>query len=189
MIHIVLFGPPGAGKGTQSEKIIEKFNFTHISTGNLLRKEISLETELGILAKSFIDKGELVPDEVVIGMIKKFLSSLESSKGCVWDGFPRTVAQAEALDNLLKERNENIETMISLKVPDNELVKRLIERGLTSGRSDDNEETITKRIKTYNLETTPVADYYNNQDKLNEINGLGTIEEIFSRIEKLIILK
>lgn len=187
MLNIVLFGPPGAGKGTQSEKLIEKYSFIHLSTGDLLRAEIKAGTALGIQAKQNMDKGELVPDSVVIGMIGNKVKSNPDAKGFIFDGFPRTVAQAEALDLLLTENNTSITGMIALEVEQEELVARLLKRGETSGRADDtNESIIRNRIAVYNKETTPVADFYKAQDKLSKIQGIGSIEDIFENICKSI---
>jgi adenylate kinase len=180
MLNLVLFGPPGAGKGTQSEKIIEKYNLVHLSTGDLLRSEIKSGTELGLKAKTLMDQGMLVPDEVVIGMIENKLKENTSAAGFIFDGFPRTVKQAEALDALLSTYNETISVMVGLEVEDEELVKRLLLRGATSGRTDDqNEELIAKRIQEYNNKTTPVAEYYRGQNKYAGIQGMGAIDEIF----------
>ncbi|MCS7005476.1 MAG: adenylate kinase [Cytophagales bacterium] len=183
MYNIVLFGPPGAGKGTQSEKLIAKYGFTHISTGDLFRKHLKEETPLGKLAQSYMDKGELVPDSVVISMVKEKLQSLENSKGCIFDGFPRTVPQAKALDALMEERKTPISVMIALEVPEDELRKRLLERGKTSGRTDDQDlEKINNRIRVYQEETKPVADYYHQQGKFVSIYGVGLIDDIFEKI-------
>jgi adenylate kinase len=180
MFNLILFGPPGSGKGTQSEKIVEKFGLIHLSTGNLLREEIAAKTPLGLEAKNFMDKGQLVPDEVVIGMIDSCLVHHPEAKGFLFDGFPRTVAQAEALDKLLALRKTAICKVIALDVLEEELVTRLLLRGTTSGRSDDNnEEVIRKRFLVYKKETEPVASYYEAQDKLERINGIGTVDEIF----------
>ena len=182
MLNLVLFGPPGAGKGTQSERLLKHFGLEHISTGDLLRNEICLNTELGKEAKRFMDEGELVPDAVVIGMIEHRLDEKPHAEGFIFDGFPRTVAQAEALDDLLKKRGLSITAMLSLEVEHEELVKRLLKRGETSGRTDDTFETVNKRINVYERETRPVAEHYQKQGKLNRIHGEGGIEEIFNRI-------
>jgi adenylate kinase len=182
MLNIILFGPPGAGKGTQSEKLIQKYGLVHISTGDLLRSEKANKTELGLLAKKYIDEGHLVPDEVVIGMIRHKLEGNLSAPGYIFDGFPRTVVQARELDKLMVELGTSITIMVSLEVAEDELIKRLVKRGETSGRSDDNEETVRKRLEVYNRETSPVANHYNHQGKLSVVNGLGTIDEIFERI-------
>lgn len=187
MLNIVLFGPPGAGKGTQSNLIVEKYSLIHLSTGDLLRSEITAGTPLGQEAKSLMDDGKLVPDEVVVGMIDNKLEAKADAAGFIFDGFPRTNEQASALDELLNKRGDNITTMIALDVPDEELVKRLLERGKESGRSDDqNEEVIKKRLKVYNDQTAILKEYYSKQGKFQEIKGTGTIEEVFGRIEKAI---
>lgn len=183
MLNLVLFGPPGAGKGTQSANLIEKYNLVHLSTGDMLRAEIGAATTLGLKAKSLMDAGILVPDEVVIGMIDNKLKANPGAAGFIFDGFPRTVAQAAALDNLLNANQTPINQMIALEVDDEELTKRLLERGKTSGRPDDqNEELIRKRVQEYNQKTRPVADFYAAQDKFSAINGIGDIEEIFAGI-------
>jgi adenylate kinase len=179
MLNLVLFGPPGAGKGTQSAFLVDHYKLIHLSTGDLLRAEIAEGTSLGLEAKSLMDKGELVPDSVVIGMIRNKISANKTSNGFIFDGFPRTIPQAEALDALLTESETGITAMLSLSVPEEELVKRLLLRGKDSGRSDDQNESIVRnRINEYNKKTAPVADYYNRQDKLRNINGVGTISEI-----------
>lgn len=183
MLNLVLFGPPGAGKGTQSEKIIEKYNLVHLSTGDLLRSQIKAGTELGLKAQTLMDQGILVPDEVVIGMIDYKLRENKEAAGFIFDGFPRTVKQAEALDRLLDSYGESITVMVALMVPDEELKKRLLIRGQTSGRPDDqNEEKIKTRIDEYNSKTTPVAEYYRQQGKFVSILGVGEIDHIFSTI-------
>jgi adenylate kinase len=183
MFNMILFGPPGSGKGTQSEKIVEKFGLIHLSTGNLLREEISAKTPLGLEAKKFMDKGQLVPDEVVIGMIDSCLDHHAGAKGFLFDGFPRTKAQAEALDKLLALKKTTISKVVALEVTEEELVKRLLKRGETSGRSDDtNEDVIRKRFSVYKNETEPVAGYYDEQDKLEKINGIGTVDQIFEAV-------
>ncbi|MBO0934883.1 adenylate kinase [Fibrella aquatilis] len=184
MLNLVLFGPPGAGKGTQSEYLIRKYQLVHLSTGDLLRSQIASGTELGLRAKLLMDQGLLVPDEVVIGMIESKLTEHgESAPGFIFDGFPRTVKQAEALDDLLAHHNTGITTMIALVVNEEELIRRLLKRGETSGRPDDRDEaTARRRVSVYNNETTPVASYYEQQGKFAAINGIGTIEEIFASI-------
>ncbi|HZH00783.1 MAG TPA: adenylate kinase [Flavisolibacter sp.] len=187
MFNIILFGPPGSGKGTQSERIVEKYGLIHLSTGNLLRHEIAEKTPLGLEAKNLMDKGQLVPDEVVIGMIDTCLEKHADSKGFLFDGFPRTVAQAEALDKLLALRKTSICKVLALDVSEEELVKRLIKRGETSGRSDDTDENIIRRRYTvYKNDTEPVAEYYKEQDKLERIQGEGSVDEIFSALSKCI---
>lgn len=183
MLNLILFGPPGAGKGTQSEKIIAKYKLIHLSTGDLLRSEIQKGSELGLKAKTLMDQGILVPDEVVIGMIDNKLKELKGAPGFIFDGFPRTVAQSEALDALLESYNESISVMVALVVDDNELLTRLLNRGKTSGRPDDqNEVLISKRIHEYNSKTKPVAEYYRQRDKYVAIDGIGEIENIFDAI-------
>ncbi len=183
MKNIVLFGPPGAGKGTQSAKIIEKYNLIHLSTGDLLRAERAEGTELGKKAQEYMDKGALVPDEVVIGMIENKVKANPNTNGFVFDGFPRTIAQAEALDKTLADNGLSISKMIALEVDDQELIKRLLERGKVSNRPDDqNEGVISNRISVYNAETAPVADFYKKQGKYVAIEGIGEIEEIFEAL-------
>ena len=183
MFNIILFGPPGSGKGTQSEKLIAAYGFKHLSTGDLLRTEIANKTPLGIEAKIIMDKGQLVPDEVVVGMISTALDNNSQAKGFLFDGFPRTTAQSEALDNLLKLKNTEIGVVLAMDVSEEELVKRLINRGLTSGRSDDtNEAVIRARITEYQEKTTVVANYYSQFKKVVHLKGEGTVEEIFSAL-------
>lgn len=185
MLNIVLFGPPGAGKGTQSAFLVEHYKLIHLSTGDLLRGEIAAGTSLGLEAKTLMDKGELVPDEVVIGMIENKLKANEGAAGFIFDGFPRTIPQAEALDNLLSKYDEKITAMLSLVVPEAELIKRLLLRGKDSGRSDDKDERIIQnRIAEYNLKTSPVASFYEKQDKLITIKGVGSIDEIANNIKE-----
>lgn len=185
MFHIILFGPPGSGKGTQSEKLIATYGLKHLSTGDLLRSEISRKTPLGIEAKKFIDTGQLVPDEVVIGMISSALDANPGAKGFLFDGFPRTQAQAEALDKLLKFKHSEIGVFLALEVSEEELVKRLLNRGLTSGRTDDVDEKIIRaRIGEYKTKTSVVADYYKEFDKVVTIKGEGSVDEIFKALCK-----
>jgi len=184
MFNLVLFGPPGSGKGTQSANIIEKYNLIHISTGDLLRHEVSNETPLGLEAKKFMDQGMLVPDEVVIGMISSKLDANPNASGFIFDGFPRTEAQAEALDKLLEFKNTSIAAVLSLEVSEDELTQRLLHRGETSGRSDDTLDVIQKRVKEYHAKTAPVAEYYNNHNKLVRLKGEKTVEEVFGDICK-----
>jgi adenylate kinase len=185
MFNLILFGPPGSGKGTQSEKLIATYGLKHLSTGDLLRNEIAAKTPLGLEAKSIMDKGQLVPDEVVIGMISSALDNNPDAKGFLFDGFPRTSAQAEALDNLLALKNAEINVMLALEVSEEELVKRLLKRGETSGRSDDtNESIIRARITEYHNKTTAVADYYKKFDKVVMVKGEGTVDEIFDALCK-----
>lgn len=183
MLNIVLFGPPGAGKGTQSERIIDKYELNHISTGDLFRKHIGEGTELGQLAQEYIDDGNLVPDELVIKMVEVKIASEPDAHGFIFDGFPRTVEQAKALDAMLTEKNLEIKVMIALEVNDDELRTRLRLRGQTSGRTDDqDDEKINNRINVYKRETLPVAEYYRKQSKYRGINGVGRVEDIFNHI-------
>jgi adenylate kinase len=186
MLNIVLFGPPGSGKGTQSEKIIEKYGLIHISTGDLLREEVAAQSELGIRAKAIMDKGELVSDDIVIGMIRKKLEANQDGPGFIFDGFPRTVEQARELRKALTDYDERVSVMVSLEVPREELVKRLLKRGEETGRSDDNLETINKRIDVYNRQTIPVTYYYDKMHKHAGVEGIGTVDKIFDRIVKVI---
>src|ERR1700759_2457411 len=187
MLNLVLFGPPGSGKGTQSAKLIDKYGLIHLSTGDLLRNEIAQGTELGLEAKKLMDAGILVPDAVVIGMISNKLDANKAAKGFIFDGFPRTVAQAEALDELLESKSSAIAGMIALEVNDDELEHRLLLRGKDSGRADDaNPEVIRKRIKEYNDKTAPVAGFYKDQNKFTSINGIGSIDEISAGIDAVV---
>lgn len=187
MLNIVLFGPPGAGKGTQSEKLITKYGLTHLSTGDLFRKHLGEGTELGKLAKKYMDEGHLVPDQVVISMVEDKISRSDQSEGFIFDGFPRTTAQAEALDVMLEKHGMEISGMIALDVPPEILKERIKERGKTSNRADDqNEEKINTRIKVYLDETLPVAKYYEAQGKFKKINGVGAIDEIFGEISSAV---
>lgn len=187
MINLILFGPPGSGKGTQAQKIAEKFGLLHISTGDLFRKEIGEKTPLGKLAKDYINKGQLVPDEVTIGMLKNALNNNESTFGVIYDGFPRTVDQARALEEMLEEDDDEIDLLISLKVEDEEIVNRLLKRGKEGGRKDDQDETIIRnRIEVYKKETQPVYAYFDAQEKSITLNGMGAIGDIFQRISDTI---
>ena len=183
MFNLILFGPPGSGKGTQSEKLVAKYNLKHLSTGDLLRSEISRKTQLGLEAKTFMDKGNLVPDAVVIGMIGDALDNNPGVEGFLFDGFPRTAIQAQELDLLLQKKNTCIDVMLALDVSEEELVKRLSKRGETSGRSDDkNEEIIRARIVEYHKKTATVADHYQKAHKVVMVKGEGSVEEIFERL-------
>ena len=183
MFNLILFGPPGSGKGTQSDKLVAKYGLVHLSTGNLLRQEIKDKTPLGIEAKNFIDKGQLVPDEVVIGMVDSYFDQHKDAKGFLFDGFPRTVAQAKALDNLLELKKTEIGKVLILDVDEEELIKRLVLRGKTSGRSDDADENVQRnRQEVYKKETLPVADYYSKLKKVNKVDGMGEVQNIFERL-------
>ena len=187
MLNIVLFGPPGAGKGTQSENIINHYQLEHLSTGELLRKHLGENTALGRQAKTYIDAGNLVPDEVVIAMVKEKITRTTKPQGFIFDGFPRTVAQAEALEDMLSELGAFISGMIALHVPEEELKTRLLKRGETSGRSDDQEASkIHNRIQVYKNETLPVAAFYKQKGKFNEVHGVGGIDDIYSRIRQVV---
>jgi adenylate kinase len=190
MLNIVLFGPPGAGKGTQSERLIEKYGLVHLSTGDIFRANIKGETELGLLAKSYMDKGQLVPDEVTINMLRSEVLKHADPKGFIFDGFPRTNNQASALDTFLTEIGTAISVMLALEVEENELKERLKKRAEVSGRADDADpEIIANRIRVYNAETAPVKDFYLGQGKFVSIDGIGSIDEItnrlFAAIEKI----
>lgn len=182
MLNIVIFGAPGSGKGTQSEKIVEKYGINHISTGDVLRAEMKNGTELGKTAKGYIDQGQLIPDELMIDILASVFDSFKDSKGVIFDGFPRTIAQAEALKKMLAERGQDVSVMLDLEVPEDELMVRLIKRGKDSGRADDNEETIKKRLHVYHSQTSPLIDWYKNEKKYQHINGLGTMDGIFADI-------
>ena len=182
MLNIVIFGAPGSGKGTQSERIVEKYGINHISTGDVLRAEIKNGTELGKTAKGYIDQGQLIPDELMIDILGSVIDSFKDSIGVIFDGFPRTIAQAEALKKMLAERGQDVSVMVDLDVPEEELMVRLIKRGKDSGRADDNEETIKKRLHVYHSQTAPLIDWYKNEKKYQHINGLGTMEGIFAEI-------
>lgn len=183
MLNVVLFGPPGAGKGTQADLLVQKYELKHLSTGDILRNEIKNKSELGLKAQSYMDDGNLVPDRVVIDMISKIIDNSMDVKGFIFDGFPRTTTQAEALDKLLDEKCIPIKIMLSLTVDDEELIKRLMKRGLESGRADDqNQKIIENRINEYNKKTSPLKDYFKLQEKLEEIAGMGSIEEISKKI-------
>jgi adenylate kinase len=183
MFNLILFGPPGSGKGTQSAKIVEKYGLVHLSTGDLLRKELKEKTPLGLEAQQFIDKGQLVPDEVVMGMISSALDFHSNARGFLFDGFPRTEAQAEGLDKLLALKKSAIDLVLFLEVDEEELIKRLINRGKTSGRSDDSDEVIQRRRQeVYKTETLPVASHYSKLKKVVRLNGMGSINEIFDRL-------
>lgn len=187
MLNLILFGPPGAGKGTQSDKIKEHYNLVHLSTGDIFRYNIKNNTELGKTAKGYMDKGELVPDSVTIKMLESEVDKHRDGNGFIFDGFPRTVAQAEALDKFLATKQTEISKMVALEVGDEELKQRLLERGKTSGRADDQDENIIiNRIDEYNRKTAPLKAYYKNQNKFEAVNGMGSIDEITERLKTAI---
>ena len=191
MLNIVLFGPPGAGKGTQSEKLIDKYGLVHLSTGDILRSEIARGTALGMEAKQIMDRGDLVNDDIVIGMIEAKLDATPHANGFIFDGFPRTQTQAIALDDLLQKKGTAISAMLALEVDNEELVKRLLIRGKESGRPDDqNDEIIRNRVNEYNNKTLPLKKYYSEQGKFHSINGIGTIDSIFNQlVERIVFVK
>ena len=186
MLNVVIFGAPGSGKGTQSERIVEKFGINHISTGDVLLAEIKNGTELGKTAKGYIDQGQLIPDELMIDILASVFDSFKDSKGVIFDGFPRTIAQAGALKQMLADRGQAVSVMLDLDVPEEELMTRLIKRGQESGRADDNEETIKKRLLVYHSQTAPLIDWYKNEGVYKHIQGLGTMDGIFADICKAI---
>ncbi len=186
MLNIIIFGAPGSGKGTQSEKLIEKYGLKHISTGELFRTEIKERTELGVLADSFISKGQLVPDDIVIEMLHDQLKKCCALPGFIFDGFPRTLVQGGALDGILERHDEKVSIVLSLEVDDEELIQRLLKRGEVSGRSDDNREVIESRLNVYYEQTAPLKKFYSKQGKLVQINGHGSIEEIFESMSAAI---
>lgn len=187
MLNVVIFGAPGSGKGTQSELIIKEFGLEHISTGDVLRAEMKNDTELGKIAKGFIEKGQLVPDELIVDMLAKVLDQKIGSKGVIFDGFPRTIPQAIALKKMLNERGTDVSVMLNLHVEEDELINRLLERGKVSGRSDDNLETIKSRLDVYHSQTAPLADYYIQEGKHVAIQGVGSIDDIFASIKKALL--
>lgn len=186
MINIILFGPPGAGKGTQAKLLVDKYQLTHLSTGEILRAAIAESTPLGLQAKAFMEKGQLVPDEMVIGIIQEVMRANRTAKGFIFDGFPRTRPQADQLDKMLHEEGTMINAVLLLTVERNELVRRLLQRAELEGRSDDKEEVIANRIQVYHDQTAPVASHYNGSGKLFTIDGLGTVEEINARLQHVI---
>jgi len=187
MYHLILFGPPGSGKGTQAAKLVETFGLVQISTGDLFRYEIGNQTPLGTKAKAYMDKGELVPDEITVGMLKNKVNANSDANGFIFDGFPRTIEQAKALDTFLAERNEQIDQLIELVVSEDEIVKRIRLRGETSGRPDDQDDAIIRnRITVYRKNTSPVAEFYAEQNKSHRIEGTGTVDEIFERLAALV---
>jgi len=185
MKNIVIFGAPGSGKGTQSDKMIEKYGLNHISTGDVLRAEIKKGSELGKTAASFIDQGQLIPDDLMVSILASVYDSFGDHKGVIFDGFPRTIPQAEALKKMLDERGDKVAAMIELDVPEEELMKRLLLRGQQSGRADDNEETIKKRLVVYHSQTQPLIEWYNKEGIHYHIDGLGDLNRIFDDICKV----
>lgn len=187
MLNLILFGPPGSGKGTQAVKLVDQYQVLHISTGDLFRYEIGHETELGKKAQAYMSKGELVPDEVTIGMLKNKVEANLDANGFIFDGFPRTIAQASALEDYLHSKSLEVDALIALHVDDEEIVKRILKRGETSGRPDDRDESIIRnRIEVYKSETSPIFDYFRKKGKAHQVNGIGSIEEIFERLCRLI---
>jgi adenylate kinase len=186
MLNIVIFGAPGSGKGTQSDKLIDHYKLFHISTGDVLRDNIRRGTDLGKVAKGYIDQGQLVPDELIIDILAQVLDDNKENiqEGVIFDGFPRTIPQAEALEQLLADRGTKIDAVVGLEVPEDELIKRILLRGQMSGRSDDNEDTARKRLETYHNQTSPLKAYYEEQGKYRAINGLGSIDDIFDLIKE-----
>ena len=186
MLNIILFGAPGCGKGTQAQRLAEHYDLYHISTGEVIRSEIARGTELGRSMEGYISRGELAPDSIVVEMVRDYMST-HSDKGCIFDGFPRTTAQAEIFDTMLQEINSKVDVMIFMDVPEEELVKRILLRGKNSGRKDDaSEDVIRNRIEIYRQQTAIVADHYTKQQKYSEINGLGTMDEVFERLCEVI---
>lgn len=186
MLNIIIFGAPGSGKGTQSEELTKRYNLTHISTGELLRNEIAKQTELGKLADKYMSQGQLVPDNVVIDILNQIFADNPESGGYIFDGFPRTLKQGEAMDEMLQKQDESINVVLWLDVEDDELVGRLLNRGKEEGRDDDTLDTIKSRLQVYHRKTEPLKKFYSKQGKLVQIEGMGTVEEIFSRIEKVV---
>lgn len=182
MLNIVIFGAPGSGKGTQSEYLIKKYNLAHISTGDVLRAEVKNQTELGKLADSYMSQGQLIPDQLMTDILASVLDSKTGHSGVIFDGFPRTIPQGESLAAMLKERNQEITAVVSLEVPEEELIERLLNRGKETGRTDDNYETIKKRLDVYYNQTTPLKERYETEKKLYAVEGIGTKDEIFARI-------
>ncbi len=186
MLNIVIFGAPGSGKGTQSARIVEKYGLNHISTGDVLRAEIKKGSDLGKTAKGYVDNGQLIPDELMIDILANVFDGFKDGKGVIFDGFPRTIAQAEALKKMLAERGQEVSVMLDLEVAEDELMTRLIKRGKETGRTDDNEETIRKRLTVYHSQTAPLIDWYKHEGKYCHINGMGTMDGIFADICKVI---
>jgi adenylate kinase len=186
MLNVVIFGAPGSGKGTQSELIIKEFGLDHISTGELLRAEMKNQTELGKIAGKYIDKGQLLPDDLIIGILDNVLESKKSARGIIFDGFPRTIPQAEALKEMLNRRHSSVSVMINLEVEEEELIKRLMARGGRLGRSDDNRETVQSRLEVYHSQTAPLVEYYKKEGKHHAVKGTGSVEQIFEQIKSVL---
>lgn len=186
MFNIIIFGPPGSGKGTQSKKLANEFNLKHVSTGDILRSEVKQQTELGRKAQAIMEKGELVPDDLLIDILHSVIKGNPDAAGFIFDGFPRTTVQAEALDELMDKMEENIDVVISLIVPDDEVISRLLKRAEVEGRKDDNQETITNRLNVYKKQTAPLLAYYREQNKLEGIEGVGSVDGIFNDIVEVI---
>ena len=186
MLNVLIFGAPGSGKGTQSEELIRRYGFRHISTGELLRAEIKARTELGQAAAGYINEGHLVPDSLIVDMMEKLISTLVDTEGIIFDGFPRTIPQAEAMETMLAHHGWKVDIVLNLQVPEDMLIERLLNRGKISGRSDDNIETIRKRLEVYTNETAALVDFYTRKNVLHNVLGTGTIEEIASRISPIV---
>ncbi len=186
MLNVLIFGAPGSGKGTQSEELIRRYGFRHISTGELLRAEIKAQTELGQAAASYINEGHLVPDSLIVDMMEKLISTLVDTEGIIFDGFPRTIPQAEAMETMLAHHGWKVDIVLNLQVPEEMLIERLLNRGKVSGRSDDNIETIRKRLDVYANETAPLVDFFTRKNVLHNVVGTGTIEEIALRIVPIV---
>lgn len=186
MFNLIIFGPPGSGKGTQSQKITEKYNIRHISTGDILRSEVKQQTQLGMQAQSLMEKGELVPDELLIKILHSVMDKNKDTAGFIFDGFPRTLVQARELDKLMERMNDSIDLVVSLDVPDEEVVSRLLKRAEIEGRKDDNRQTIENRLNVYKRQTSPLLEYYDEANKLEKVNGVGSVDDIFDSICKVI---
>lgn len=186
MLNVLIFGAPGSGKGTQSEELIRRYGFRHISTGELLRAEIKAQTELGQAATGYINEGHLVPDSLIVDMMEKLISTLVDTEGIIFDGFPRTIPQAEAMETMLAHHGWKVDIVLNLQVPEEMLIERLLNRGKVSGRSDDNIETIRKRLEVYANETAPLVDFFTRKNVLHNVVGTGTIEEIALRIAPIV---
>lgn len=186
MFNILIFGPPGSGKGTQAIRISEKYNIKHVSTGDILRSEVKQKSQLGLRAQSIMEKGELVPDELLIEILYSVIEKNKQVAGFIFDGFPRTLVQAEELDQLMQRIEDSIDLVISLEVHDDEVIQRLLKRAEIEGRKDDNKETIENRLNVYKIQTSPLLDYYKQQNKLESIHGIGSIDDIFDKVCQVI---